>query len=199
MPLCNVRTSSYHLHSARSEYPPPALVHPSTHTHVVGEDPLAPPLFLLPCCPSFSCLSRVPPSVPTLSLSLSLHMCIHMCVYIYIHTHTRTHTHTSLRPYPPLSLSLYIRVYIYVCIYIYPHAHTHTHTHTHAHTRTHTPTLAHTHTYTHTYMYIYIYHSTHLLFCLHSRRYGVAVTSRILKLQVSFAKETYKRDDILQK
>ena len=115
MPLCNVRTSSYHLHSARSEYPPPALVHPSTHTHVVGEDPLAPPLFLLPCCPSFSCLSRVPPSVPTLSLSLSLHMCIHMCVYIYIHTHTRTHTHT----------------------HTHTHAHTHPHSHTHTHTHTH--------------------------------------------------------------
>ena len=30
-------------------------------------------------------------------------------------------------------------------------------------------------------------------------RYGVATISRLLKIQVSFAKEPYKRDDILQK
>jgi len=29
--------------------------------------------------------------------------------------------------------------------------------------------------------------------------YGVATSSRLLKLQVSFAKEPYERDDILQK
>ena len=31
------------------------------------------------------------------------------------------------------------------------------------------------------------------------RRYGVATISRFLKIYVSFAKEPYKRDDILQK
>ena len=35
--------------------------------------------------------------------------------------------------------------------------------------------------------------------CSSSAKYGVATISRLLKITVSFAKEPYKRDDILQK
>jgi len=38
-----------------------------------------------------------------------------------------------------------------------------------------------------------------LLQLLTTQRYGVATLSRLLKIQVSFAKELYKRDYILQK
>jgi len=90
-----------------------------------------------------------------------------------------------------------------------PHAHTHkhTHTHTHANTHTHTHTNTHTHAHTHTHICIYIYicnygyykfvapnlHGTLALAMGWLRLVGS------LKLQVSFAKEPYKRDYILQK
>jgi len=48
-----------------------------------------------------------------------------------------------------------------------------------------------------TYIYILIFSMT--LFDVECVTYGVATISRLLKNKVSFAKEPYKRDDILQK
>jgi len=48
------------------------------------------------------------------------------------------------------------------------------------------------------YMYIYIYIHTYTHIYLPGQ-YGVASISRLLKIIVSFAKEPYKRDQILQK
>ena len=45
-------------------------------------------------------------------------------------------------------------------------------------------------------MYMCTY--THMCICVRYQ-YGVASISRLLKIKVSFAKEPYKRDDILQK
>jgi len=77
------------------------------------------------------------------------------------------------------------------------HAHMHTHTshttHAHAltHTHTHTYTQAHTHAHTHTHTQI------HTIVSIFNNGWLRFVGS--LKLEVSFAKEPYKRDDILQK
>jgi len=74
--------------------------------------------------------------------------------------------------------------------YILTRPTTHTHTLTYTHTNTHTPTHTHTHAYTHTHTYTHTCHT-------HTHTHVKLVGS--LKLQVSFAKETYKRDNILQK
>ena len=57
----------------------------------------------------------------------------------------------------------------------------------HAHIHTYTQTNTHTH--------------THIGICIlwQMDRYGVASVGRLLKIIGSFAKEPYKRDDILQK
>ena len=58
-------------------------------------------------------------------------------------------------------------------------------------TRMHTCT---TNMYSHVYVHAYI-QVTNFQTCV----YGAATISRLLKLKVSFAKEPYERDDILQK
>jgi len=72
------------------------------------------------------------------------------------------------------------------------HVHTHMHKHTHIHTQKHTCTLSPTRTHTHI-------HTRHTE-CIYTSKYmGWLRLVGSLKLQVSFAKEPYKRDDILQK
>jgi len=97
-------------------------------------------------------------------------ICMFRCIYVYIYQ--------SIYIYIYICMYIYmsIRIHIYICIYSY------------------------------IYLYICIYIYTHtLLFpkeklpsnTLHDMGWLLLVGS--LKLQVSFAKEPYKRDDILQK
>jgi len=87
-------------------------------------------------------------------------------------------------------------------IYTHSHSHSHTHAHTHTHTHTHVnPQQYILRTSIHMYMHIHV--CTHVYMCIHTRTRCSSV--RWLRLvgslnfYVSFAKELYKRNNILQK
>jgi len=108
--------------------------------------------------------------------------------FTHTHTHTHTHAHIHTHTHTVPHLTDVLETTCFRC------THTHTHTHAHIHTHTHTHTHAHTHTHTHTHCYVW-YES--YLDDMHHIRWLRSVGS--FKLYVSFAKDTYKRDDILQK
>ena len=84
-------------------------------------------------------------------------------------------------------MCIYRYIYIYIHSYIYTYIHIyHKHTYTYIHTNT---------TYT-TYM---IADLTVWRLAYGIRTYGVATVNRLLKIEVSSAKEPYIRDYILQK
>ena len=78
----------------------------------------------------------------------------------------------------------------------YIHTHTHQHTHMHMHIRTHTlsPSLPHAHTHTRVLIQLDLHHRGY-------GRYPMGWLRLVgsIKRQVSFAKQPYKRDNILQK
>jgi len=96
-----------------------------------------------------------------------------------MHTHTHTHTH----------------IHTHTCTSTHTKTHARTRTRAHTHTHTHTRTRAHacTRTHTHTHKYAQIHTYTQL------PPMGWLLLVGSIKLQVSFVKEPYKRDNILQK
>ena len=140
-----------------------------------------------------------------------MYIYIYICIYIYIYIFIYIYVHVYIYIY------IYMYIYIYICIYIYMYIHIFLyiflyiylyiyiyhvfrdtcreiqiiHILVHAdvcqHLRTYTCTTVHSskpaqHVDAHTIVH-----------------YGVATISSSLKLYVSFAKEPYKRDYILQK
>jgi len=123
----------------------------------------------------------------------------------------------------------YIFVYIFVCIYIPVYTCAYAYTYTYIYTYTCTCKCICIHMYIYIYMYIlcmYIYINIHVCICIYIYTYiHIYIDTYIhniyiclsyrhrrvfshmgwlwlvgpIKLQVSFAKEPYKRDDILQK
>jgi len=142
---------------------------------------------------------------------MEIHILIHSHVYPHLCSHTHTQ-HTCSSDYSSAT-----------------HTHTHTHTQTHTHTHTHTHTSIHMcrrvwndYVYTHMYhidTYFYIFtpinshsrtqthtHPLHYVYwrvpmCMRRQYSHIAWLRSVgsLKLYVSFAKELYKRDHILQK
>ena len=132
-------------------------------------------------------------------------------VHTHTHTHTHIHTHTHMRAHTHTS-----RGQGGIC----RHAHTHTHKHANIHTYTHicthiySHTNTHPHAHTHTHLegravFVGVPHGEHvgakfislLPYLQHAsvQSMGWLRLAGSLKLQVSFAKELYKRDDILRK
>jgi len=131
-------------------------------------------------------------------------------------THTQTHSHTHARAC----------AYTHTRACVHAHKRTHTYTHKYSHTRTHTHTHTHKHMHTHPHPHPHMYVCTGTRRgdtggALHKQRQRNAATtgrnaSKVssllnivdtmgwlrlvgsMKLYVSFAKEPYKRDDILQ-
>jgi len=116
-----------------------------------------------------------------------------------------THMQASTRRRSHSNVRMYVRMLTHTHHTHTTHAYTHAHTHTHTHTNTHT--CARTHTCTHVRTHAHTNARTHAVVCTgHSGLFGehVALMGWLrsvgaLKLQVSFAKEPYKRDYILQK
>jgi len=132
----------------------------------------------------------------------------------YAHTNTLTYARTCMR------------IHTYTRMRARTQAHTHTYTHKYSHTRTHTHTHTHIHMHTHPHPHPHMYVCTGTRRgdtggALHKQRQRNAATtgrnaSKVssllnivdtmgwlrlvgsMKLYVSFAKEPYKRDDILQ-
>jgi len=134
---------------------------------------------------------------------------IHTCDFVYVwklifvrHDFFMCHvTHMNESCHTYEWVTSHIWVSRLSCLHIYTYAHTHTRTHTH--TLSLSLSLSHTHTHTHTHVRgrteggdeKCIYHN--LTTCLPGMGWLRLVGS--LKLQVSFAKEPYKTDDIVQK
>ena len=96
-----------------------------------------------------------------------------MPTYTHVYTHTHTHTHT--------------------------HIHTHAHTHTYLQTNTHTHSHTHTHTHTHTHIRADARNSIEGEVKSAFAAMGWLWLVGSIKLYVSFAKEPYKRNYVLQK
>jgi len=85
--------------------------------------------------------------------------------YLYLHTHTNTHTHTN-------SLS-FKHTLPQICIL----------SHTHCNARAHTPYHMHTHIHGHTLSSVLFYiKNPHQTLHTSNMKYGVATTSRLLKI-----------------
>jgi len=122
----------------------------------------------------------------------------------HTNAHTHTHTHTSTHIWWNLPQS-----------YTHTHKLTHTHAHIHIfddcisprafhsiHTHTLSLFLSLSHTHTHALTHTYVLTHTYKLVKMRQTPYlymGWLPLVGSLQLQVSFAKEPYKRDDILQK
>ena len=136
---------------------------------------------------------------PTLLL-LSWHLLWHTHTHTHTYTHTHTHKHTHGRKrhcHEPLPLLLSRASTV-----------THTHSHSHAHATAMPRTLAaravkgiysDTHTLTHTWMHIQTRTHAKAMPRTLAASMGWLRLVGSIKLQVSFAKESYKRDYILQK
>ena len=136
----------------------------------------------------------------------------------HIQTHTQTHTHTlSISLFLSLSLS-HTHTHTHSLALSLSLSHTHTHAHTHTHTHTHTYKYANAHAHTHklslthtnmcidrfmyvsprthytnsptTYSYFQLYISVHQT---HTSSYGVASTSRLLKIIGLFCKRALSK------
>jgi len=133
----------------------------------------------------------------------------HMYTHTRIHTHTFTHTHTCARTHTHLEGREG-----FVGMHIHTHTNMQTYTHTHTFAHTYTRTQTHTRTRTHTHLegravFVGVPHGEHvgakfislLPYLQHAsvQSMGWLRLAGSLKLQVSFAKELYKRDDILRK
>jgi len=112
-------------------------------------------------------------------------MHVHSYTYTYTYLRIRIHTFTYKYTYTCMHMHMY-NVCICTCTYTFTHAHTHarTHTHTHKHTDSQVDQKL--------FWSIWLFWSTWLPM-------GWLRLVCSFKLQVSFAKEPYKRDDILQK
>ena len=102
-------------------------------------------------------------------------MYIYINIYVYIWKHIYIYTHECICAHP--SGVCCWRWYIYTHIYAYRHKYTYG--------------------YIYTYIHMYVYVLINWLHASSAMGWLRAVGS--IKLQVSFAKEPYKRDDILQK
>ena len=130
---------------------------------------------------------------------------------MYIHTRTRTNIYTPTH----IQWVLLVRESHFTRTHTRTHTHTHTHTHAYMYIYTHTHCLSlslplfvgrsltstHTHAPAHTRAHAYTHSLFLRLWCIyiHGIYMGWLRLVGSLKLWVSFAKETYKRDDILQK
>ena len=103
------------------------------------------------------------------SLSFCMYVCIQFCIYVCIYMYVCVYTHVCLIC---VYMCIYVYTRVYICVYI-----------------------TNLHTYNKYNTYLYFFFPLSLL----ARRYKSTQSVGSLKLYVSFAKEPYKRDDILQK
>jgi len=145
---------------------------------------------------SFACVQVCYPHVVTnhVSWNSNLRLYVNAWMYACIHTETKTQTQTQTQKQKKTKTQQQIdtQTHAHRHIHIYTHAHTHANWHTHTHTRT-------------------LGESTKMLSVCSKRPFNMPWNTlqhpamgwlRLvgsLKLQVSFAKEPYKRDDIPQK
>ena len=163
-------------------------------------------MYIHVCKHTYTCISRqdlhflpglqvymrlIFPANPFLYICICTHIYVHTKIYIYIHIHICIHTYKSRRKTCIFRLQTCISR-LFLCQLISVHTYTHKFLHTCIPTHTHAYHLffyIHTNIYTQTHIDIYTQTSTHL---------GWLRLVGSFKLQV-YAKEPYKRDDILQK
>jgi len=123
-----------------------------------------------------------------LYIYIYIHIYIHICMYTYMHVYIFIHEY--------IYICIYIYIYICVCIHIYANIHTYIYRALSTNEPTVTPVAG---------WILHCGNSSPNLQAqiLQALSYGVATISRLLKIKlnikVSFVKEAYKTDYILQK